>query len=188
MYFRLLIIFFSLGCAGKTEVRHSHGKIIRGKTLHELELNVEPYGMRWWTYPISSELSAGSPYGYRKDPHSGKRRNHKGQDIPCKKGTHIFAVASGKVIRSKNSRSAGKYIEIEHDIGKHKIVSRYLHLSVRSVMKGAYVYRGELIGSCGNTGKSTGPHLHFEIKIDGKAVPPFVFVEKKKDRGLVRNY
>ena len=175
-----------MGCVGKTEVRHTHGKIIRGKALHELELNVEPYGMHWWTYPISSKLSAGSPFGYRKDPHSGKRRSHKGQDIPCDKGTHIVAVASGTVVRSGYSPTAGRYIEIEHGTAKHKIVSRYLHLAVRSVLKGAYVYRGELIGSCGNTGKSTGPHLHFEIKIDDKAVPPFVFVEK--NGSIVRRY
>jgi murein DD-endopeptidase MepM/ murein hydrolase activator NlpD len=156
---------------------HTAKKQIRGRSLFELEVNLSQYGIRRWAYPIKPKLSAGSPYGYRIHPISGKRKLHQGQDIPCRPGTLIRAAAAGRVIVSKKSSTAGKYIEIEHNSKSHRVTTRYMHMRVRHLRVGEEVIPGQIIGSCGNTGNSTGPHLHFEVKIDGQAVPPFVYIE-----------
>ncbi len=84
-------------------------------------------------------------------------------------GTPIYATGDGEVVRVKNHRYAGKYIEIKHD-GRY--ATRYLHLSRITVRRGQKVNRGERIALSGNTGRSTGPHLHYELHINGRAVNP----------------
>ena len=156
---------------------HTAKQQIRGKSLFELEVNLSQYGIKRWAYPIKPKLPAGSPFGYRIHPISGKHKLHQGQDIPCRPGTLIKAAAAGRVIVSKKSPTAGKYIEIEHNSKKHRVTTRYMHLRVRHLRVGEEVIAGQIIGSCGNTGNSTGPHLHFEVKVDGKAVPPFIYID-----------
>jgi len=159
------------------------GKTIRGKELKELEVMVEPHGVRRWGYPIDSEHEAGSPYGYRMHPIKKKRTLHKGQDIPCKRFEPIYAVAKGEVVVSMRSKSAGKFIQIQHESSEEKDVrTSYMHMSIRRVRKGRTVRKGKMIGRCGSTGNSTGPHLHFEVKVDGSAVAPFSYVERSARR------
>ena len=86
---------------------HDSGEQVRGRSLGDLEVTVELYGVRSWTHPIDEEHRAGSPYGPRTGPISGRPGFHQGQDIPCERGEPVYAVADGEVITSRRSRSAG---------------------------------------------------------------------------------
>ena len=101
-----------------------------------------------------------SRYGYRKDPFTKKRRFHEGDDFSCKIGVPVIATANGVVKVSKRYGSFGNYIEIDHGYG---FVTVYGHLSKRLVKRGEKVQRGQVIGNLGNTGRSTAPHLHYEV-------------------------
>tara|TARA_B100000925_G_C21879047_1_gene417640 strand:- start:264 stop:827 length:564 start_codon:yes stop_codon:yes gene_type:complete len=180
MFFLLYILHFACfqHFKYKKNIRKGFDEVpakdLRGKLIDEVTINIHKYGIRYWTHPLSKEHKLGSPYGYRKSPISKKTVFHNGQDIPCKKGTWIRAVNDGTVIVSQTSQSAGKYIEIKHNSPTHEVVSRYLHLNRRFVHKNLEVHMGQIIGTCGSTGNSTGNHLHFEIVVNGKNVPPFV--------------
>ena len=157
---------------------HAPGAI-RGKSLGDLVVSVALYGVGDWASPINPSLAAGSPFGRREDPISGKASMHRGQDIGCKIGEPIRAVASGVVNISRLSSSAGKYVEITHKSRRHEVKTRYLHLSLRLVRKGRKVRKGQIIGRCGNTGYSTSPHLHFSVVVDGESVPPLVIARSR---------
>jgi murein DD-endopeptidase MepM/ murein hydrolase activator NlpD len=159
------------------------GTTIRGKALKDLEIMVEPHGVRRWGYPMDDENVAGSPYGMRVHPIRGGKKLHRGQDIPCSRFEPIYAVAKGEVVISKRSKTAGKYVEIRHESSEEKDVrTTYMHMSIRRVRVGRKVRKGKKIGRCGSTGLSTGPHLHFEVEVDGKNVPPFSYVERSAQR------
>lgn len=150
------------------------GKGTRYRPLSELQLAVENHGLGDWVYPIDEKHIAGSPFGRRRDPITGHRRNHYGQDIGCRRGTPIYAVADGTVVTSHNSRTAGRYIELAHLLPSGKTLrTRYLHMRRRMVQRGEPVQRGQQIGRCGNTGSSTSPHLHFGVWLDDKPLVPF---------------
>lgn len=152
-----------------------HGGNIRGKTLSDLSLTIDEYGVYSWSYPINPSYEAGSPYGPRISPIDKVPVFHPAQDIGCTTGDPIIAVADGVVQISHHSESAGKYVEIDHGTPDgRKVVSRYLHMSTLMVAVGDEVTEGQTIGLCGDTGRATGPHLHFAIWIDGNPVPPFV--------------
>ena len=109
----------------------------------------------------------------RTHPVTGKHTMHHGQDFPCQKGTPILSVASGEVTRSEHSSTGGHMIEIVH-YTTEVVHTRYLHLHRRHVRVGETVSRGQRIGSCGSTGRSTGPHLHFEVRVNQKSIPPLI--------------
>jgi len=114
-----------------------------------------------------------SGYGYRKDPFTKKKRFHWGMDFSAKKGTPIYSTGNGIVKRADNRSSGyGNHIRIDHGFG---YVSLYGHLSKYSVRRGQKVKRGEIIGYVGNTGRSIGPHLHYEIFKDNKRINPLNF-------------
>ena len=114
-----------------------------------------------------------SGYGYRTDPFTKKRRFHYGMDFSARKGTPIYATGNGLVKRADNRSSGyGKHIRIDHDFG---YVSLYAHLSKYNVRRGQRVKRGDIIGYVGNTGRSVGPHLHYEIFKDKKRINPLNF-------------
>lgn len=115
-----------------------------------------------------------SHFGYRSDPFQGGRRNHKGLDIAGPIGTPIYATADGIVGRAQWVRGYGKYIELEHG---NAIQTRYGHLSAMNVQSGQRVRKGDIIGFMGSTGRSTGSHLHYEVRIAGEAVNPVSFLE-----------
>lgn len=110
-----------------------------------------------------------SKYGYRVHPITKKWSMHRGVDIAAPVGTRVYAIADGQVIMARRNGSAGNEIRIKHANG---IESRYLHMHNRTVKVGDKVRAGQLIGTVGNTGRSTGPHLHFELRIGGKSVNP----------------
>ena len=114
-----------------------------------------------------------SGYGYRIDPFTKKRRFHYGMDFSARKGTPIYATGNGIVKRADNRSSGfGKHIRIDHGFG---YVSLYAHLSKYNVRRGQKVKSGDIIGYVGNTGRSMGPHLHYEILKDKKKINPLNF-------------
>lgn len=123
-------------------------------------------------WPTSSKKVT-SNFGYRKDPFTYRTSMHTGIDLAGKYGSDIFATADGKVLSSEYNRSKGHYIIIEHGYGVRTV---YMHLSKRTVKAGDEVSKGDIIGQLGSTGRSTGPHLHYEVFKNGKAVDPAPFM------------
>ena len=114
-----------------------------------------------------------SGYGYRIDPFTKIRRFHYGMDFTAKRGTPIYATGNGIIKRADNRSSGyGKHIRIDHGFG---YVSLYAHLSKYKVRRGQKVKRGDIIGYVGNSGRSVGPHLHYEILKDNKKINPLNF-------------
>ena len=114
-----------------------------------------------------------SNFGIRSDPFHGTARMHAGVDIPGATGTPIYATADGTIARAERAGGYGNLIEVDHGKG---IATRYGHLSRILVASGTRVVRGQMIGYMGSTGRSTGPHLHYEVRIDGHAVNPVPFL------------
>ena len=108
-----------------------------------------------------------SGYGWRSDPFTKARKKHNGMDFTAASGTPIYATGNGKVKRADNTASGfGQHIEIDHGYGYKTI---YAHLSKYNVKRGQTVSRGDLIGFVGNTGRSVGPHLHYEVHKNGRS-------------------
>ncbi len=119
------------------------------------------------------KLNFTSNFGIRSDPFRGTAAMHAGVDIPGPVGTPIYATADGIVDHAARQGGYGNMVEINHGKG---IATRYGHLSKILVADGARVTRGQLIALMGSTGRSTGPHLHYEVRIDGHAVNPIPFL------------
>ena len=115
-----------------------------------------------------------SGYGVRSDPFRGTAAMHAGVDIPGALGTPIYATADGIISKSGRTGGYGNLVEINHGRG---IATRYGHLSKIMVADGTRVKRGQIIGLMGSTGRSTGSHLHYEVRVDGKAVNPIPFLQ-----------
>ena len=114
-----------------------------------------------------------SNYGMREHPVIGGRRNHKGVDLAAPIGTPIFATADGVVSRADRFSSYGLYISLQHGAN---LETRYAHMSRLAVAAGQRVNKGDVIGYVGTTGRSTGPHLHYEVRMDGVAVNPIPYM------------
>ena len=119
-------------------------------------------------------LAYTSNFGIRSDPFRGTAAMHAGVDIPGPTGTPIYATADGIIDRAERSGGYGNLVEINHGKG---IQTRYGHLSKILVAPYTRVRRGQLIALMGSTGRSTGPHLHYEVRIDGHAVNPIPFLQ-----------
>ena len=119
----------------------------------------------------SARMSSG--YGMRRHPVLGRRRAHKGVDLAAPTGTPIYATADGVVSRANWFSSYGRYISIEHG---GEIQTRFAHLSRIAVSNGDHVKKGDLIGYVGSTGRSTGPHLHYEVRVAGRSVNPIHYM------------
>lgn len=114
-----------------------------------------------------------SSFGARSDPFNGRRRMHKGIDIPGPVGTPIYATADGIVSRSQWVRGYGNFVEISHG---NDTQTRFGHLSKLIVEPNTRVRRGQIIGLMGSTGRSTGSHLHYEIRVSGVAINPLPYI------------
>lgn len=119
-----------------------------------------------------------SPFGYRKHPITGKRAFHTGLDLAAKEGTPVYATADGVVEYARINGGYGNYILINHPLG---FKTAYGHLSKFNVKSGQYVQKHDLIGYVGNTGRSTGPHLHYEILYLHKWLDPSDFLKWNKE-------
>ena len=124
------------------------------------------------TLPVSGQWNASS-FGWRIDPFTGERAMHEGVDFSAEVGTPMVAAASGVVITAERHPEYGNLIEIDHGKG---VTTRYAHASRILVKAGMLVRRGKKIGEVGNTGRSTGPHLHFEVRMSGIALNPNRFL------------
>jgi len=114
-----------------------------------------------------------SAFGYRISPFTNQREFHKGIDIATRIGTPIIAPADGLVVTAHKEGNFGKMIAINHG---HNLKTRYGHLNKFRIKKGQYVKRGQIIGEVGNSGRCTGPHLHYEVLLNGVPVNPLRFI------------
>ncbi len=121
-----------------------------------------------------------SPFGIRTDPFTGRKRFHSGVDIAAPRGTRVHAAKEGKVIYAAWRGGYGNCIIIKHQFGYETV---YGHLSRIYVSKGSYVRGGQVIGAVGSTGRSTGPHLHLEVRKFGRPINPFGVQGLKKAKG-----
>jgi murein DD-endopeptidase MepM/ murein hydrolase activator NlpD len=123
-------------------------------------------------------LMLSSSYGYRSDPFTGAGAMHSGLDFPGPLGSPILAAAPGRVVYVGQKSGYGNVVEVDHGQG---ILTRYAHLSGFTSKVGAQVAAGQQIAKMGSTGRSTGSHLHFEVRLNGVAVNPRRFLEAKAD-------
>ena len=120
--------------------------------------------------PIKVEdYTMSSGYGYRRDPIYGSSKFHEGLDFSASIGTPVYATADGEITVAKREAGYGNCIDIDHG---YNYLTRYAHLSEILVKEGSQVKRGQMIGKVGSTGKSTGPHLHYEVRFKGEAQNP----------------
>lgn len=134
-------------------------------------------GQQAMSVPSSRPLQTAtftSGYGVRSDPFRGSAAMHAGIDLAAPTGTAVYATADGVVDHASWEGGYGNMVEIEHGKG---LATRFGHLSRILVHSGQTVHRGDLIALVGSTGRSTGPHLHYEVRIDGHAVNPVPFLQ-----------
>ena len=132
--------------------------------------------------PFANPVKAGyrftSPYGYRRDPKTGGRRMHNGVDFAGPVGTPLYATADGIVTHAGWSSGYGRLVKIQHEFG---IETRYAHQNQIRVKVGQRVSRGQRIGDMGASGRVTGPHLHYEVRVGGQAVNPMIYIKAAND-------
>ena len=119
------------------------------------------------------DVMVGSRFGFRIDPFTGEKAMHTGLDFPAEVGTPILAAAGGVVIVQEYHAAYGNMVEVDHGNG---LITRYAHASKTYVKKGDIVKRGQAIAAVGSTGRSTGPHLHFEVWVSGVPQDPQRFL------------
>ena len=141
--------------------------------LHRIAAEQLPF-----TMPVGSNVRLTSGFGYRTDPINGGRRLHAGTDFAGPRGTPIYAGGDGTVVFAGRQSGYGLMVEIRHAFG---ITTRYAHLSRLRVNEGERVSRGDRIGDMGNTGRSTGTHLHYEVRRSGDPVNPMTFITAGRD-------
>ena len=125
--------------------------------------------------PVQASVTMMSPFGFRSDPFNHRAAMHPGIDLSGSYGTPIYATADGTVLRAGwNSGGYGNLVEVDHGRG---ITTRYGHMSAIMVSAGQHITRGQQVGRMGSTGRSTGNHLHYEVRIDGRAVNPIPFMK-----------
>ncbi len=122
--------------------------------------------------PVNGQIS--SSFGERVHPIYGTQGFHSGQDIAAPEGTPIYAAMDGEVIAAGVGEMSGNYVKLAHENG---VETLYCHMSARNVEEGVAVRRGDVIGFVGHTGLATGPHLHFEVHIDGVKHDPAILLE-----------
>lgn len=118
-----------------------------------------------------------SSYGYRSDPVTGQRALHRAIDISTSPGRPVKATADGVVLRARRNGRLGNSVDLSHG---HGMVTRYGHLASYKVEPGQRVRRGEVIGFVGNTGRTTGFHLHYEVRVEGQPVNPLAYILDKR--------
>lgn len=126
--------------------------------------------------PITTNRGMSSSFGLRVHPVLGGMRMHKGIDLPASTGTPIHATADGIVSKANWSGGYGLCVELEHGANME---TRYGHMSRIAVAEGQSVRKGDVIGYVGSTGRSTGSHLHYEVRIAGEAVNPIPYMQAK---------
>lgn len=122
--------------------------------------------------PLAAAIST-SPFGWRRDPFGGESRFHRGVDLRAAYGSEVATVAEGRVVLAGEQRGYGTTVVVEHADG---LRTRYAHLSALAVRAGDEVVPGQVVGRAGQSGRATGPHLHFEVTRRGQPVDPGPFL------------
>ncbi|MEO0667007.1 MAG: M23 family metallopeptidase [Pseudomonadota bacterium] len=128
--------------------------------------------------PVKNSFRFTSGFGPRRDPKTGGRRMHNGVDFAASLGTPLYATADGVVTHAGWQSGYGRLVKIQHEFG---IETRYAHLSRLQVKVGQKVSRGDRIGDMGASGRVTGVHLHYEVRVGGKAVNPMIYIKAAND-------
>jgi murein DD-endopeptidase MepM/ murein hydrolase activator NlpD len=132
-------------------------------------------------FPVVGEMTDG--FGGRRDPFGGSSFEfHPGQDIRAERGSPVVVAATGTVIFTGWQNGYGQMVEVDHGGG---LTTRYAHLSKIETTVGQQIARGQLVGRVGSTGRSTGPHLHYEVRINGESVNPLAYLPSKDESGAV---
>lgn len=152
--------------------------------VFDLPDHIAVVGDSFFTWPVPGLYTVTSPYGWRTHPTTKQRAFHYGVDISGTgaMGKPIISAADGEVIQvNRSNNAAGHNVRIRHlDEEGNEWQSRYCHMSQISVLVGQQVSQGDVIGAVGNTGRSTGPHLHFELKFEGQLLDPYRYIENKE--------
>jgi len=159
--------------AALSDIRDKSSIQLQG--LSSLLKELQAYRSRLSQTPTISPVQGlvTSFYGRRSSPFTGEAKMHQGVDIAAPMGSPIRAAASGVVTRADTAEDYGNYIEISHGFG---VMTRYAHASKLLVKTGTRVQKGDLIGLVGATGRTTGPHLHYEVEVGGRRVDPSNFI------------
>jgi murein DD-endopeptidase MepM/ murein hydrolase activator NlpD len=146
-----------------------------GQQLADVEATLAERAEAWAATPsIAPVLGLMTDgFGRRRDPFTGRRAFHKGLDISARRGTPVTAPADGVVVFTGRNGGLGKTVRIAHGFG---FTTVYGHLDSIAVEPGDELRRGDIVGELGNSGRSTGPHLHYEVHLDGKAVNPLYYM------------
>ena len=137
--------------------------VLQSSVLKEMLPNVNPVASAYHS----------SSYGWRIDPIRGIKAFHEGLDFPAPSGTKIFAAGDGIVTTSERTHDYGNLIKVNHGSG---LETRYAHTLKRLVKNGERVFKGQVIALVGSTGRSTGPHLHYEIRLNGSPLDPRKYI------------
>jgi len=169
------ISFSTSGAAASPEATRANA-ILQGldrMNMYKIAAFKTPFAM-----PVNTPVRYTSGFGGRNDPFGRGYRRHEGQDLAGAYGSPILATADGVVIHAGWENGYGRLVKIRHDFG---IETRYGHMSQIRVNVGDRVSRGDRIGDMGNSGRSTGTHLHYEIRIGGEAINPMTFIKAARD-------
>lgn len=158
----------------------SHDLSVAVDEFAQAETAVKSLSQSWasqlnWLYalptgiPVDKDFRMTSGFGIRNDPFTGQLAMHEGLDFVAPSGSPVMSTAAGTVTRSSWDASYGNVVEVSHIEG---FITRYAHLSKRIAVEGQHIGRGEVLGHLGNTGRSTGPHLHYEIMRHDRVLNP----------------
>jgi murein DD-endopeptidase MepM/ murein hydrolase activator NlpD len=158
---------------GTQDTLYLQGDVI-GKRLDEVESSLQTRSLVFSATPSLAPVTGlmTDGFGRRRDPFTGRRAFHRGLDISARRGTPVVAPADGVVVYSGRNGGLGKMVRVSHGFGYTTV---YGHLDSIDVEVGDEIQRGDAIGTLGNSGRSTGPHLHYEVHVDGKAVNPLYY-------------
>jgi len=159
--------------AALSDIRNKSSLQLQG--LSTLLRELQGYRVRLSQTPTIAPVQGyvTSFYGVRLSPFTGESKMHHGVDIAAPMGAPIRAAANGTVVRAGAADDYGNYVEIAHGFG---VVTRYAHAQKILVRVGTRVSKGDLIGLVGATGRTTGPHLHYEVEVGGRKVDPSNFI------------
>jgi murein DD-endopeptidase MepM/ murein hydrolase activator NlpD len=122
-------------------------------------------------WPTKGWITSG--FGHRSSPFTGLREFHRGLDVATRKGNPVISPADGVVVKTGKDRGFGRYVRLDHGFG---YITYFAHLNEILVKKGMKIRRGQMIGKVGATGRTTGPHLHYEVHVNGLPVNPLRFI------------
>lgn len=149
----------------------------RTDQLQQVEFDLISNSVRSKLLPSSQPLQdgfVGSSFGVRIDPFTGRSTRHDGIDFSAPPGTPIRAAAAGVVVAAELHPAYGNMVDVDHG---NKLVTRYAHAQRLLVKQGDIVKQGQVLAEVGTTGRSTGPHLHFEVRVDSEAIDPRRYLE-----------